>query len=151
MTSTELYREVKELKSTVSLMERRIEMLEMREPPRQPEIDLPPHLHLAPDLMERMVEKEKEKLLEGKNMRAMSSSSDYLKRMRRLEERVEEVEEEIVGLKKLLERREEEEKKEAVGKEGKEERRKSEEELERKRKEEETVPPKLNLRKSILI
>ena len=150
MTSTELYREVKELKSTVSLMERRIEMLEMREPPRQPEIDLPPHLHLAPDLMERMVEKEKEKLLEGKNMRAMSSSSDYLKRMRRLEERVDEVEEEIVGLKKLLERREEE-KKEAVGKDGKEERRESEEELEIKQKEEETVPPELNLGKSILI
>ena len=64
---------------------------------------------------------------------------------------MEEVEEEIVGLKKLLERSEEEMKKEAVGKDGKEERRESEEELEIKQKEEETVPPKLYLRKSILI
>ena len=52
----------------------------------------------------RRVEKEKEMLLDGENIKAVSSSSEELQRLRKLEERLEEAESEIEKMKKIFEK-----------------------------------------------
>ena len=100
MTSSELIEEVKNLKKTVSLMETKIEMMEGQLPARELPLPRLP-LHLEPELLMRM-EEEREKLLVGKNLNMVSSSNEEKRRMRKLEDRLEEAEEDIKRIKEAL-------------------------------------------------
>ena len=84
-------------------MEEKISIIEekMRRRDLQNEdILLPPY---NPELLGKMMEKEKEKLLTGKNIKSMGSPDEQqLKKLRRLEDRMEDAEDEIFRIREIL-------------------------------------------------
>ena len=118
LTSSELCLEVRSLKKTVSLMEEKIQRMEEQFLPLH-------HLHHPEEiLLPDRIKEERERIVGGKNQKVMGSSEEQKMRMRKLDERMDEAEEEIRKIKEVL----------AMGKVVKEK-----------------IPPKLYLGKSTII
>ena len=83
--------EVEKLKAVVSSLEEKMNMFEKQFP-----------IEEDPLFLQKIMKKGTDKLLEGRNVKLMDSSDEQRRRIRKLEDRLEEAEEEILAIKATL-------------------------------------------------
>ena len=85
--------ELKELRKNVAVLQNKVEKLE-----KKSELNLP----FEPELMLERMERRKDKMVEGRNEKVMNPFEENQRKMRKLEERLEEAEEDIEKIKAVL-------------------------------------------------